>query len=219
MNCAFHTERTAVAQCVDCGRGLCEECAAEFSIAICENCYNVRIEKDKENIKEEKRELRFEAYALFWKHAFWGLLIAVFALVLIIISQYKEFKASEYDNIADYVVDAFKGASYTAMEENPENPGEMIMVEKEHDISGVFIVPALLFGFPFGWHAVNWFKRRRSLAGEINDAVLSATNEIYAFVSIIIFALKLVLAMSFGWALSIVYFIIMIVKLILISRK
>lgn len=37
-------------QCVDCGKGLCKECASKFSIPICPECNLKRIKADKEQL-------------------------------------------------------------------------------------------------------------------------------------------------------------------------
>ena len=47
MNCFFHSEETAVASCVDCGKGLCQTCAAKYTIAICDDCNLRRNTADK----------------------------------------------------------------------------------------------------------------------------------------------------------------------------
>lgn len=43
MNCYFHLNRSAVAQCVDCRKGLCHECATKYIIPICDECNNKRL--------------------------------------------------------------------------------------------------------------------------------------------------------------------------------
>ena len=53
MNCFFHSEETAVASCVDCGKSLCKSCAARYKIAICDDCNKKRNETDK-NIAVKK---------------------------------------------------------------------------------------------------------------------------------------------------------------------
>ncbi|KAA6309523.1 hypothetical protein EZS27_038999, partial [termite gut metagenome] len=35
MNCYEHSIQPAVAQCPDCGKGLCTECASAYSLPIC----------------------------------------------------------------------------------------------------------------------------------------------------------------------------------------
>lgn len=42
MNCFNHPTRPAVAQCVDCHKGLCNECAHKYTIPICDECNNKR---------------------------------------------------------------------------------------------------------------------------------------------------------------------------------
>ena len=53
MNCYNHHDRPAVAQCPDCGKGLCAECAAAYSIPICNACNRKRINVDKGHIITE----------------------------------------------------------------------------------------------------------------------------------------------------------------------
>lgn len=38
MNCYQHIDRVAVAQCTDCGRALCQECASKISPPLCPDC-------------------------------------------------------------------------------------------------------------------------------------------------------------------------------------
>lgn len=42
MNCYNHPARPAVAQCVDCHKGLCTSCARKYTIPICDECNNKR---------------------------------------------------------------------------------------------------------------------------------------------------------------------------------
>lgn len=47
MNCYYHPDRPAVAQCVDCGKGLCSECASRNSkkVPLCPSCAKKRLTK------------------------------------------------------------------------------------------------------------------------------------------------------------------------------
>ena len=38
MNCFYHPEKEAVAQCTECNKGLCNECATRFNKPICDSC-------------------------------------------------------------------------------------------------------------------------------------------------------------------------------------
>ena len=53
MNCFYHSEQPSVAQCVDCGKGLCLACASQFSPPICTTCYNRRIKSSHSEIIKE----------------------------------------------------------------------------------------------------------------------------------------------------------------------
>lgn len=47
MNCYYHPDRQAVAQCVDCGKGLCQECAGPNTkkVPLCPDCAKKRLRK------------------------------------------------------------------------------------------------------------------------------------------------------------------------------
>ena len=47
MNCYNHTDQPAVATCIDCGKGLCSECAHKYTDPICDSCNLNRIRKEK----------------------------------------------------------------------------------------------------------------------------------------------------------------------------
>lgn len=42
MNCFNHTQEPAVAQCSDCGKGLCPECAERYQPILCTPCFQKR---------------------------------------------------------------------------------------------------------------------------------------------------------------------------------
>lgn len=47
MNCYYHPNRPAVAQCLDCGKGLCRQCAEKYERPICTECNNKRGKDEK----------------------------------------------------------------------------------------------------------------------------------------------------------------------------
>ena len=47
MHCFYHPRRPAVAQCPDCGKGLCQRCASKYNIPICPECNNQRRKKER----------------------------------------------------------------------------------------------------------------------------------------------------------------------------
>lgn len=53
MNCYEHPIQSAVAQCPDCGKGLCAECASAYSKPICNPCNRSRINAEKSGIIKE----------------------------------------------------------------------------------------------------------------------------------------------------------------------
>jgi preprotein translocase subunit SecG len=46
MNCYFHPNTPAVAQCSDCSRGLCSSCAGHGSVRLCHECNRVRAQRE-----------------------------------------------------------------------------------------------------------------------------------------------------------------------------
>lgn len=50
MNCYNHSNEVAIATCIDCGKGLCDECARMYTIPICNACNFIRIKADKSSI-------------------------------------------------------------------------------------------------------------------------------------------------------------------------
>lgn len=42
MKCYNHPDQEAIAQCIDCGKGLCQECATRWDPPICDSCQNRR---------------------------------------------------------------------------------------------------------------------------------------------------------------------------------
>lgn len=53
MNCYNHPTQIAVAQCQDCGKGLCSQCATTYSIPICNSCNKSRIKGERSRIIKE----------------------------------------------------------------------------------------------------------------------------------------------------------------------
>lgn len=45
MNCFHHPNEAAVAQCPDCGKGLCQQCASNYKTPICKTCNDARRRK------------------------------------------------------------------------------------------------------------------------------------------------------------------------------
>lgn len=54
MNCYYHPTQPAVAQCPDCGKGLCKVCASKYEKPICPECNSKR---GKTDIKSYSRPL------------------------------------------------------------------------------------------------------------------------------------------------------------------
>lgn len=55
MNCFNHPDKPAVAQCPDCGRGLCIECATVHEPPVCARCFQKRTEDQDQNTVAERQ--------------------------------------------------------------------------------------------------------------------------------------------------------------------
>ena len=53
MRCYYHPHRYAVAQCPDCGKGLCKECASKYQRPICKSCNEKRGRDDLKNYSKQ----------------------------------------------------------------------------------------------------------------------------------------------------------------------
>ncbi len=53
MNCYNHPEKASVATCIDCGKGLCKECASLYALPICNQCNTARVKNDKNVIMQK----------------------------------------------------------------------------------------------------------------------------------------------------------------------
>jgi len=53
MNCYNHQTQPAVAQCIDCGKGLCGTCASSYLTPLCTPCNKSRISSEKGGIIKE----------------------------------------------------------------------------------------------------------------------------------------------------------------------
>jgi len=50
MNCYYHPEKSAIATCLDCGKGLCDVCGKLYSMPICNECNMTRSKNEKKLI-------------------------------------------------------------------------------------------------------------------------------------------------------------------------
>lgn len=58
MKCFNHTDREAVATCQHCGKGLCRECAAEYTPCLCEACAQLLRQEQASRARAEKHDRR-----------------------------------------------------------------------------------------------------------------------------------------------------------------
>ena len=53
MKCYNHPNQDAIAQCVDCGKGLCQECETRWDPPICDSCQNSRANAELASLNRE----------------------------------------------------------------------------------------------------------------------------------------------------------------------
>lgn len=55
MKCYYHPDRDAVSSCQKCGKYLCKECADKYSPCLCNECYNILRQEEKNELIESKK--------------------------------------------------------------------------------------------------------------------------------------------------------------------
>lgn len=105
MNCYYHEERAAVAQCTKCGKGLCKECVDKYTPILCDDCYDLILRRNEElkrqekaNALREEREYHENYVANFKKAHRKGLLKAAFWVLLglvLLLTADNTFKSSK----------------------------------------------------------------------------------------------------------------------------
>lgn len=77
MNCYNHIDQPAVGTCIDCGKGLCSECAHKYTDPICDSCNLNRIRKEKSEMIKR-----------------WGIILIVAFIITIFYYNISEDKSS-----------------------------------------------------------------------------------------------------------------------------
>ena len=77
MNCYNHIDQPAVGTCIDCGKGLCSECAHKYTNPICDSCNLNRIRKEKSEMIKR-----------------WGIILIVAFIITIFYYNISEDKSS-----------------------------------------------------------------------------------------------------------------------------
>jgi putative membrane protein len=95
MNCYNHSNEVAVATCIDCGKGLCDECARMYTIPICNACNFIRIKVEKSSILKR-----------------WGISLGIAILLTILFCTNGGDKEFSTDNITIKMLYLFVGIPY-----------------------------------------------------------------------------------------------------------
>lgn len=88
MNCFNHEDRSAVAQCVDCGVFLCRECASKYNPALCDRCFRERQEEQARYVQAERHDQQMSEKK-FMKT------VTIFSIVGFIIGVYTCFESAK----------------------------------------------------------------------------------------------------------------------------
>ena len=64
LNCMYHDDRPAVAQCVVCGVGLCKDCAEKYEPIVCEKCAS-QVNQDEKKLAKRRIICTAVIFALF----------------------------------------------------------------------------------------------------------------------------------------------------------
>lgn len=83
MNCFNHPDRPAVAQCPDCSKGLCIECATAHDTPICDVCYQKKVE-EQQNAEALNTFCQIRAeYKAIVREMVWSVILGIGAVILI----------------------------------------------------------------------------------------------------------------------------------------
>ncbi len=156
MNCFNHPDRPAVAQCPDCGKGLCIECAKAHETTICEDCYQKQIENQQDKIVIEPQDtlgqIKSERKTLL-REIFFSLIIGYFAANIIIpfLIQHQDTPPSTLDIICTTVIVFCMGAgiSYGWKYINPRLQWPTLMAALPEIPFGFLLTIPLFILYPF----------------------------------------------------------------------
>lgn len=154
MNCFNHEDKSAVGQCIDCGKFLCKECSSKYDIIICDECYQKRIALQHQQEIQQQEEYN-QAISNTKKDIIFRLVksVVIFLVVLLITSSWFESIGSKI--LFAYFVAGFPYGlkSYNSLENRINN----FMMKNIYNtdgitsrISTVFTIVKLLICFAIG---------------------------------------------------------------------
>ena len=108
MNCFYHPEQAAVAQCVKCMKGLCKDCATVYDPPYCESCAEKEKLELEKSAEMDEKALKFLTNQDFFDDLKQVILISVISLVLGLIT-YKVYKLgyTEMDHVSALIATYF----------------------------------------------------------------------------------------------------------------
>lgn len=86
MNCFNHPDRPAVAQCPDCSKGLCIECATAHETHICQACYQKKVE-ERQNAEALDTFCQIRAeYKAIVREMVWSVILGIGAVIFVFLT-------------------------------------------------------------------------------------------------------------------------------------
>lgn len=147
MNCYFHVDQPAVAQCNVCGKGLCKECASKYhNEVVCDDCVNERAVVVLSELAEEqtKKERRFKIALVVNVLSFLGMM---FVMLFVYpgdptMGAFMNFVAKVFSGIFIGLIMGveFAGFAYA-----------LSFVRKHVSLTGIFLIPFIGWGLVLFW--------------------------------------------------------------------
>lgn len=84
MKCFYHPELDAVATCLDCGKGLCQECAAAYTPCSCPDCVRIKASRAEAAHEKAKNDALIDTNAEFIGACIKGVIASVVIIALMV---------------------------------------------------------------------------------------------------------------------------------------
>ena len=149
MNCYFHVDQPAVAQCNVCGKGLCKECATKYDMVVCDDCV-IAAETEvsaKEAAEQAKKNRRFKAALVVNVIAFIGMFILSFSMPIDDpeAGAFVNFIARVFVGVILGLIMGIELAGFTYA---------IGFVRKHVSLTGIFLIPFIGWGLVAAWFGI-----------------------------------------------------------------
>ena len=150
MNCYFHVDQPAVAQCNVCGKGLCKECASKYhNEVVCDDCVTERATVALSELAAEqaKKDRRFKAALVVNVIAFIGMFILSFSMPIDDpeAGAFVNFIARVFVGVILGLIMGIELAGFTYA---------IGFVRKHVSLTGIFLIPFIGWGLVAAWFGI-----------------------------------------------------------------